>query len=327
MARKFDRTILITGGTAGLGYHSAVNIAQKYPSDQIIIASRSEPHNSSAASINQLLGQNNVSYMRLDLSNLNQIRSFAADWEKNEYPPIAALVLNAGLEFPNGVTYTSDGFESTFAINHIGHALLFSLLYPYLADDARVVVTSSGTHDPAQKTGLPDAKYTTAEELAHPTPETAKNAGRQRYATSKLANVLWTYALHRRFTCVNTEQNKNLTVTAFDPGLMPGTGLAREESSIGRFLWNRVLPKMLPVLRFLLSPNIHRPEESGANLARLAIGDDVKGESGVYYEGKKKIKSSKDSYDEKKQEDLWHWTVTTVARNEEERKKFEIAKL
>jgi hypothetical protein len=76
--------------------------------------------------------------------------------------------------------------------SHVGHALLFYLLYPHLADKARVVIAASAMHDPAQKIILPDAKYTTAEELTYPTPGTAKSPGLQRYATSKLANITWT---------------------------------------------------------------------------------------------------------------------------------------
>lgn len=184
-----DRSVLITGGTAGMGYHCAINIARQHPDYQIVLASRTNRHDAAAA-INRLLGQANVSYLRLDLSSLAAVRSFVAEWEAKKYPPIQALLLNAGLQFPDGVGYTVDGFERTFAINHVGHALLFSLLKPHFADTARIVVTSSGTHDPAQKTGLPDAKYTTAEELSHPTPDSARNPGRQRYLTSKLVNVL-----------------------------------------------------------------------------------------------------------------------------------------
>lgn len=316
-----SRTVLITGGTAGLGYHCALNIARQCPQHTIVLASRTDPH-AAATSINKLLGRDNVTFLPLDLSDLAKVRSFAKDFEAKHYPPIQALVLNAGLQFPDGVRYSANGFESTFATNHLGHALLFSLLYTHLADNARIVVTSSGTHDPTQKTGVPDAKYTTAEELAHPTPESARNAGRQRYATSKLVNVMWTYALHRRFTRV---KEQSWTAVAMDPGLMPGTGLAREAPAFLRFLWIHLLPRMLPLLRRLLSPNVHSPSESGAALARLAVGPDVEGISGVYYEGQAEIKSSKDSYDVKKQEDLWEWTVKTIAANKDEARSFEIA--
>lgn len=58
-------------------------------------------------------------------------------------------------------------------------------------------------------------------------------------------------------------------------------------------------------MRKLVHPNIHTPKESGANLARLATAKDVEGLTGVYFEGDHQIKSSMDSYDEVKQEDLW----------------------
>lgn len=211
--------------------------------------------------------------------------------------------------------------EATFAVNHVGHALLFYLLFPHHSDRARVVITSSATHDPAQKTILPDAKYTTAEELTHPTPETAKNPGRQCHATSKLVNIMWTYALHRRFARIS---GKNLAVIAFDPGMVPGTGLAREAGTVLRWVWIHLMPRIIPLLRRLVSSNTHTPQESGANLAWLAVSPDVEGVSGVYYEGRKKIRSSEESYEEEKQENLWEWTVKNTATNEEEIHKFEI---
>ena len=168
---------------------------------------------------------------------------------------------------------------------------------------------------------MPDAKYNNAEELAHPTLETAKNEGRQRYCSSKLANVMWMYALHRHIS--NSSRGKEWTVTAFDPGLMPGTGLAREFPRILQFLWHHVLPHMIWLLRLVLSPNIHTIEDSGFALARLGVGEDVKGKSGVYYEGLKEHRSSDASRQVPQQDDLWEWTVKTVAKDEAERLSFE----
>lgn len=313
-------TIIITGGTAGLGYYTALNTARKCPQSRIIVASRTDL-NSAAATINKTLGQSNVEFLLLDLSQSSNVRSFVKTYEEKKYPPIQALVLNAALQFPGDVTYTSDGVEATFGISHLGHALLFHLLKPHLADEARIIVVSSGTHDPAQKTGLPDAKYTTAEELAHPTAESAKNPGRQRYATTKLVNIMWMYCLSRRFA--DLSPSKKWTAIAYDPGLMPGTGLAREGSAVEKFLWYRVLPFVKPLLRRVLSPNIYTPQHSGALLASMTVNPEFNGISGVYYMGTQEIKSSVASYDEKNQEELWAWTVKTIAENEEEVGRFE----
>ena len=317
---KSPSTILVTGGTSGLGYECALDIARQKPNCSIIIASRSN-NDDAAGSINKKLHQTNVSYLPLDLSSLAKVREFASSYSTKSSPPIAALVMNAGLQFPKDVSYTNDGIEKTFGINHVGHALLFYLLRPHLAPDARIVITASGTHDPAQKTGLPDAKFTTAEELAHPTPESAKNNGRQRYATSKLCNIMWAYALHDHIT--KATSGKQWTVTAFDPGLMPGTSLARDGGAMLNFVFTKVLPHFIWLLRLMVSPNIHSPQESGAALARLAVGKDVQGVSGKYYEGDKEIKSSVESYVKEKQEDLWQWTAKFVAMNEEEIRSFQ----
>ncbi|KAJ9149320.1 Dehydrogenase reductase protein [Pleurostoma richardsiae] len=308
-----SRSVIVTGGTVNLGYYAALAIARDHPDYLVVLSSRSDK-NHAAEEINRKFGRESAVFMPLDLGNLDNVRSYAKTWFSKGYPPIQALVLNAGLQFPGTLQKTVDGLESTFGINHVGHALLFHLLCPSLAPNARVVVVSSGTHDPAQKSGLPDAVYTSAEDLAHPPPSMVNVPGRQRYASSKLANILWTYVLDRKLR--QRVPDRGIAVNAFDPGLMPGTGLAREGTGVERFLWNRVLPRVMPLLRLLLSPNIHKPEESGAALARAAVGSDLQGVSGKYFEGLKEIKSSKDSYDEKKQEDLWEWTVKYLAKGD-----------
>ncbi|ROV97973.1 hypothetical protein VMCG_07068 [Cytospora schulzeri] len=313
----FSRSVIVTGGTANLGYYAARQIAQEHPDYLIVISSRSDSKHSAEA-INKSLGQKNTIFMRLDLFDLDSIRGYTKQWTDSNYPPIQALLLNAGLQFPGELQKTPSGLEKTFSINHVGHALLFHLLCPSLAQGARIIVTSSGTHDPTQKTGLPDAIYNSAEELAHPPPSMVHVPGRQRYSTSKLCNVLWTYALSKRLE--ERVPERGITVNAFDPGLMPGTGLAREARGIERFLWDQVLTRAMPLLRVLLSHNIHMPEDSAASLTRLATGADVNGVSGKYFEGRKEISSSKDSYDEAKQDDLWGWTVEYVTNGDHEEK-------
>jgi NAD(P)-dependent dehydrogenase (short-subunit alcohol dehydrogenase family) len=130
---------------------------------------------------------------------------------------------------------------------------------------------SSGTHDPAQKTGLPDAVYMRAEDLAYPPPESANNPkGRQRYSTSKLCNIMWAYILARKLK--DSAPERGITVTAFDPGLIPGTGLAREATSTEKFLWTKIMPCILPLLRVAVSHNIYKPEQSRFAQMETKIG-------------------------------------------------------
>ena len=317
-------TVLITGGTSGLGYEAALHITQKAPEWYIILASRTNSEYVHER-LNEIHGHNAISYQPLDLASQNNIYAFVRDFASKGHPPITALLLNGGLQLNAGLEYSEDGIEKTFAINHVGHALLFFLLRPYLADGCRIIITASGTHDPEMKTMVPDAIYNTAEQLAHPTPDQIrKYRGRQVYATSKLCNVLWTYGLHRRLV-KGTPQSGGAkwTVTAFDPGLMPGTGLARDASAIQRFIWHSVLTRFLPLLRRLITPNIHTTEESGDALADLVVYEVGECTNGVYMEGQQEIRSSKASYDEAKQEDLWNWTIEALARDEDEKRAFE----
>lgn len=317
---NYKRTVLITGGTINMGYHAALSIARKHPDYLIVISSRSDP-NDAASTINKTLSQKNVIFLPLDLSSSSNVRSYATNWASKSYPPIQALLLNAALQFPGDLTLTDEGIEKTFAITHVGHALLFHLLCPFLAPKARVVITASGVHDPALKTGMPKPIYTSAEYLAHPPAEIAKGDGRRHYVHAKLANILWTYALQKRLEESGNE--KEISVLAMDPGLMPGSGLAREYPPFARWLWNNLLPRIIPVLRLAFgTDNVHTTKESGESLARLGIAEDVEGVSGKYYEGKKQRDSSVETYEVKKQDDLWEWTVNYTAKDPEELARF-----
>ena len=123
--------------------------------------------------------------------------------------------------------------------------------------------------------------------------------------TSKLCNVLCADELDRRVKAMGLSRpDAPIDVFAFDPGLMPGTGLARDYGPVLRFLWFSVLPPILPALRLVIG-NIHTPAESGAALARLVLDPALAGQGGRYFEGTREIRSSAESYDETKAETLW----------------------
>ena len=108
-----------------------------------------------------------------------------------------------------------------------------------------------------------------------------------------------------------------------NPGLMPGTGLLRDAAWPAGPLFKHVVPHMIPLMRRLVNPDIRTAHESGLALAWLAVGGDVEGVSGKYFEGMKQIKSSVESYDLPKQEDLWAWTAKHVAVDDAEASRFE----
>jgi NAD(P)-dependent dehydrogenase (short-subunit alcohol dehydrogenase family) len=299
------RTAIVSGGNGGLGYQCARAIAAASPQWQVIIASRDLAKSKEAErSIIAQTGNSHVAAMELDLGSLDSVRRFAADFASRALPPIGAIVCNAGIQVVSAITYSDDGYETTFAVNHLGHFLLVNLLLRYLDDHARIVVVSSGTHNPDQFTGMPKPDYTDAASAARREPGTdPASAGRRAYTTSKLCNVMFTYELSRR---LKAEGHDRISVTAFDPGLMPGTGLARDYRPFQKFLWNFVLP----ALRFI--PGVNGASKSGNDLARLALDPELEGVSGKYFVGRKSVPSSKESYDERKAAELWDSSVSMV---------------
>ena len=213
-------------------------------------------------------------------------------------PPLAGLVCNAGLQSVAAPTSTIDGFETTFAVNHLGHYLLARLLVADLAENGAIVFVASGVHDPAQKTGMPKPRYESAEAVAHDL-EPGGEAGRRRYVNSKLCNVFTAYEFARRLAAASDARLRTLRVNAFDPGLMPGTGLARTYSAPMRFVWSYVLPALA-----LFVANVNRTSTSGRRLAALASGE-MGGFTGEYVSMGKVFPSSILSHDEAKARELW----------------------
>ena len=105
--------------------------------------------------------------------------------------------------------------------------------------------------------------------------------------------------------------DRPITANAFDPGLMPGTGLARGYGPAARFAWNALGPLLLLTLR-PFHANIHSPEESGRALARLVLDPALESVSGRYFEGLRVIRSSAESYDFARAAALWEQSAELV---------------
>ena len=323
-----SRTVIVTGANRGLGYQAAKNIAASGEGWRVVIAARDRAGAAGAAErLVEETGNPNVEAMRLDLASLTSVRDFAQEFAAREdLPPLRAAVLNAGLQVVNGTTYTEDGFETTFGVNHLGHFLLVNLLLREMSAPARVVYVSSGTHDPKQRTGMPAPRYRSPAALAHPDehPDPAEEGegpgtvGRRRYTTSKLLNVYAAYELDRRLRAVGLSTAADpITVNAFDPGFMPGTGLTRDYGPGARFVVNRILPRLVPLLG-VFGVNVNSTESSGKNLARLVLDPKLEGVSGRYFEGEKEIRSSEMSYDRTNAADLWETSTELVRLRPEE---------
>jgi NAD(P)-dependent dehydrogenase (short-subunit alcohol dehydrogenase family) len=249
----------MTGGTSGFGTITARRLTRSGDTRLILGTRRAAP-----------VGDP----IPLDLTSLGSVRAFAASTlERLGGAQIDALVLNAGVILPDVTGRTADGFETTFAVNHLAHYLLLRLLSPALADHATVVLTSSGTHDPATGAGLATPRHADAELLAHPDrdPDLAqrpRTAGQHAYTASKLCAVLTARALSGHLDT----GRRGLTVLAYDPGQVFGTGLANHLSLPLRTAWSLLGTPMLgrPLRR--LNPVLNSRTAAGEALADLVLG-------------------------------------------------------
>jgi NAD(P)-dependent dehydrogenase (short-subunit alcohol dehydrogenase family) len=243
--------IVMTGATSGIGAQAVKQLAAS-PDTLVLIGVRGKGRSVSGAEV-----------FPLDLASLASVRAFAdAVKQRLDNAQIEMLVHNAGAQFPKDQR-SVDGFEMTFATNHLSHYLLARLLLPAMAVGGRLVLTTSDTHDPAV---IPIAPKTLdPEELAHPSK--AGSGGVRAYAASKLCNLLTA----RSFAALDTVKAKNIHVIAYNPGATGGTALGGQSA-----LKDIIMTAARPVLRFmsLFLPQLYlsTPEQSGDALAKLVLG-------------------------------------------------------
>jgi NAD(P)-dependent dehydrogenase (short-subunit alcohol dehydrogenase family) len=241
------KTVVMTGGTAGFGAFAANRISDT-PNTKLILGARANRNSS-------------IDVLPLDLANLANVRSFAqALTKKLDGTKIDVLILNAGAQFGNIKHRTEDGFESTFAINHLAHYLLLRLLTPNLAKNATVVITTSDVHDP--KLNPLGPKELDPETLAHPNAKgTGFIPGFRAYSSSKLCDLLTASAFE-----VSTEaQTNGMRVVAYNPGLTPDTSLYRAWP-----WWAKLMMASASFVRPLAG--INTIEQAGNAIVDLALG-------------------------------------------------------
>lgn len=314
--------VLVTGGNSGIGFECVRQLARQ--GWHVLIASRNREASAEAVrQIAQESGAEAASESGLDLGSLASVRAFVKESEQQDLP-LRALICNAGLQILKGPQFSPDGFERTFAVNHLGHFLLTNLLLTRLIakGSARIVIVSSGVHDPKRKTGMPRPTVTDLETLSTTGgPRKGEYEGRLAYVNSKLCNLWFAYELVRRMETAHLlNDERQLTVNGFDPGLVPGSGLARDYPFALRLIWNRVLPGIAQVLT-LAVPHISTMRKSGDALARLVLDPTLEGVSGKYFPSHTRWQaapSSDASYNQEQAHALWEESVRMTGLTPEE---------
>src|SRR5690349_13561480 len=218
------RTVVVTGGNSGIGFHTADGLAAH--GARVVLACRDLVRAERAVAKIAARRPGEVSAMGLDLSSMESVRTFAQSWTG----PLDLLVNNAGVMAPPDPAKTADGFELQFGTNHLGHFVLTGLLLPALlaARSPRVVTVASIAHHGGTAEVL-DANVGAYEP-------------RQAYANSKLANLLFAVELDRQARA----RQLPLTSVAAHPGVA-ATGLFTDAEGMGA---NRLVRLVAPgVLR------------------------------------------------------------------------------
>ena len=223
--------VLVTGGNSGIGFECARELARA--GWHVVIASRDRRASAEARAPDHRRERRRRRFARWGSTSARPRRCGRLPGRsRRDLPASARSCCNAGLQVTTGPRLSADGYEITFAVNHLGHFLLTNLLFRRLVANApaRIVVVASGVHDPKLRTGMPKANITDIETLAATGgPRAGEFDGRLAYVNSKLCNLWFTYELVRRLEGAGFGRDgRGVTVNGFDPGLVPGSGLGRD---------------------------------------------------------------------------------------------------
>ena len=273
------RTFLVTGANSGLGRATALALAARGGS--IVLAARSEDRTRPALdAIRATTPAADVRFLPLDLADLAAVRRTAASF-LDSGQPLDVLVNNAGIAGTRALS--ADGFDLTYATNHIGPFLLTVLLIPRLreARQGRIVNVSSVGHMKARAvdwTGL--ARRTVP-----------VRSGFAAYAVTKLMNVLHAKELSRRLA------DSRVTTYALHPG-----GVATN-------IW-RSLPG--PV-QWLLKRMLITEEQGARTQVYCATASELSGETGRYYDNLREVPCNPLAEDPALARELWERTEAAIA--------------
>ena len=273
-----DRVCLVTGATSGIGLETAVGLARE--GARVLIVGRDPVRGEAArAEIVRRSGHDRVELVRADLASLREIRRLA-DEVRARCPALHVLVNNAGVVNLSR-QQSVDGFEATFAVNHLAYFALTHHLLGLLKSSApaRIVNVASDAH----RFGRIDWDDLQSERRYRGLPI----VGAMRvYGTSKLLNILFTQELARRL------EGSGVTANCLHPGAV-STRLGVNNGSTGRIVTSLLRPFMLT------------PAEGAKTSLYLASSPDVAELSGRYFAKLREARCSRAARDPDAARRLW----------------------
>ena len=267
------KTIVVTGATSGIGRATAIGLA-RLGARLVLLGRNPERCSETLAALETEAGRSDVDLVRCDMSTLAGIRA-AADEVSALAPRIDVLVNNAGVTMTSR-TETGDGFETTFAVNHLAYFAFTGHLLPNIvaAAPARIVNVASDAHRFVKGIDLDDLQ------------SERSFSGMRVYGQSKAANIHFTRELARRL------EGTGVTVNALHPG-----GI---RSNLGR--GNGALTDALHRVAQLF---LKSPEQGASTSIYLATDPGVAGKTGGYYARSRPAAPARHCLDDATAENLW----------------------
>lgn len=267
------KVIMVTGATDGIGKATAHGLARLGPT-LIVVGRNPAKIAATVTEIKARSGNRQIESLQADFAVLDQVRQLAQDF-KARYQRLDVLVNNTGVMFSERAD-TVDGFERTFAINHLAAFLLTNLLLDVIVASApaRIVNVSSAAHI------MNNLNFNDLQARQ-------KYSGANAYGHSKLANVMFTYELARRLA------GTGVTVNTLHPGGV-STNFGKGQTGLHEWL----------ISAFVRFTGIS-PEQGATTPVYLASSPEVAGVTGKYFYKCKRRRSSAASRDVAAQRRLW----------------------
>lgn len=276
-----EKTCLVTGATQGVGKETALQLARK--GAQVVIVGRSKTRTAATVEwIKKETGNDHVEFLVADLSSQQEVRALAGEFMQT-HNRLDILINNAGGIF-SARQHTVDGFELTWALNHLAYFTLTLELLELLKDSSpsRIINVSSGLHAKGE-IDFDDLQFENGYK--------AMTA----YRRSKLANILFTYTLARRLA------GTGVTANCLTPGVT-ATGFGHNNKGLFKIAMTMARPFM-------------KSASKGAETSvYLATSQALNNVSGKYFEDCRPAASSDLSHDTQLQDRLWNVSLEAVSR-------------